>query len=128
MSYIIENLYMGSECDAYDGKYLKMKFGVNHLLTIDSKPLTLEAKEGFTYKHVYALDDIDTDLLTKLEECNQFIDEGRQSGGILVHWPNSGFLQQLRLFECMGNSVDAKSTIYKAYKLEKLAQQFKNGE
>jgi len=35
MSYIIENLYMGSECDAYDGKYLKMKFGVNHLLTID---------------------------------------------------------------------------------------------
>ena len=41
---------------------------------------------GLKYKHVYALDTEDTDLLSKLTECIEFVKEGRNADGVLVHW------------------------------------------
>ena len=35
MSYIINNVYMGSQSDAYSGEYLKEKLGITHILTVD---------------------------------------------------------------------------------------------
>jgi len=53
---------------------------------ICSKPLSLDAREGFVYFHVFALDTENFDLLRELETCVQFIDSGRRCGAVLVHW------------------------------------------
>jgi hypothetical protein len=51
-----------------------------------SKPLTMEAHEGFTYKYVNATDSFEVDLLSHLDDCNTFIAQAREAGGVLVHW------------------------------------------
>lgn len=51
-----------------------------------SKPLTLEAKAGFVYKYIHALDEEDFDLLSHFDDCIEFIDDGRKAGGVLIHW------------------------------------------
>jgi len=53
---------------------------------IYSKPLSLDAREGFVYLHVFALDDESFDLLHELDTCSQFIDAGRDTGAVFVHW------------------------------------------
>jgi dual specificity phosphatase 12 len=85
MSYIIDRLYLGDIDDAYKSTDLIETKGVTHLLTIDSKPLSVEARHGFIYLHVHALDTNDFDLLRELDTCIQFIDEGRKNGAVLVH-------------------------------------------
>ena len=62
-----------------------------HILSIAtcficSKPLSLDAREGFVYLHVFALDDESFDLLREFDTCVQFIDSGRNNGAVLVHW------------------------------------------
>lgn len=53
---------------------------------LSSKPLSLDAREGFVYLHVFALDVESFDLLRELDTCVQFIDSGRKAGAVLVHW------------------------------------------
>lgn len=42
--------------------------------------------QAFTYKSVELMDSEEEDLLTHIESSVNFIDEGRESGGVLVHW------------------------------------------
>ena len=51
-----------------------------------SAPLPTKQHEGFVYRHVHALDEETYDLLSKFNDCLQFVEEGRQAGGVLVHW------------------------------------------
>ncbi len=41
---------------------------------------------GFSYKYVHAFDMDTEDLLSHLEECLEFVKEGCEKGGVLVHW------------------------------------------
>ncbi len=41
---------------------------------------------GFTYKYVHAFDVDTEDLLSHLEDCLAFMEEGCRAGGVLVHW------------------------------------------
>lgn len=66
--------------------YVTEFFSIKLNLFFFSKPLVLEAKEGFVYKYVHALDVEDFDILSHIDDCINFIDDGRKSGGILVHW------------------------------------------
>ena len=50
------------------------------------KPLPIQNHEAFIYKYVHALDIDTADLLSHFEECIEFIDKGRESGGVIVHW------------------------------------------
>jgi len=63
-----------------------MFFYIFSLCCVCSKPLSLDAREGFVYLHVFALDDESFDLLRELDTCVEFIDNGRKCGTVLVHW------------------------------------------
>ena len=42
--------------------------------------------QDFTYLTVEMYDDLDETLSTHYPKCERFIDEGRRSGVVLVHW------------------------------------------
>ena len=42
--------------------------------------------------------------------------------------PNSGFMEQLRLFELMGNKVDPDNEFYRRHRLRRLAAMMQGGE
>lgn len=46
---------------------------------------------------------------------------------VCVFSPNVGFLEQLKLYEAMGNTVDKTSPVYKQYRLQMLASQIQSG-
>ncbi|KAI0230981.1 Dual specificity protein phosphatase 12 [Lamellibrachia satsuma] len=158
MTYILERLYLGSMEDASNSAQLRKK-GVTHILTVDWKPISREWRESFEYQYISAMDEQEMDLLSRFEECIQFIADGRKIGGVLVHcqaglsrsatvviayimktmslsfteafslvsrqrpqiMPNDGFVEQLRLFELMGNQVDPTSEFCRRYRLQRLA-------
>ncbi|XP_071111624.1 dual specificity protein phosphatase 12-like [Haliotis cracherodii] len=81
---IFDDLYLGSMEAALHTDTLK-ELGITHILTIDDRPLLQEITCHFSCKYVHGLDLQDTDLLTYFDECVEFINEGRNKGGILVH-------------------------------------------
>jgi len=82
-SKIISNLYLGS-WEAAQNKHGLKKLGVTHVLTV-AQGLQPPYPESFHYKVVEVDDHDSEDLLSHLESCIEFIQEGRQHGGILVH-------------------------------------------
>lgn len=84
MTFILEKLHLGSVDDALATSALKNR-GISHILTVDCKPLPIEKRSEFEYKYVNALDMDDTDILSRLQECIDFIQRGREEGGILIH-------------------------------------------
>ena len=67
-------------CVPFDCKYSSC------FVFICSKPLSLDAREGFVYLHIFALDDESFDLLRELDNSIQFIDSARNCGAVIVHW------------------------------------------
>ena len=63
-------------------------FKTNNVIYIFfSRPLSLQKHKDFEYKYVNARDMDDTDLLSHLQECVDFVHLARQNGGgALVHW------------------------------------------
>ncbi|ESO89447.1 hypothetical protein LOTGIDRAFT_125232 [Lottia gigantea] len=84
MTEIIDKLFLGGVEAALDIESLE-KFGITHIITIDIRPLCQETTDKFTTKYIHAMDLEDTDLLTYIDECNSFIDDGLVKGGVLVH-------------------------------------------
>lgn len=80
---VFPNLYIGDYKDGLNIKKLK-EIGITHILTI---ALGLEPNflQDFTYMTVRAQDHSSQDLLSYLETFHNFIDQGRKSGGVLVH-------------------------------------------
>lgn len=42
--------------------------------------------QEFTYKHIELMDDEEEDIAAHIDSGLTFIEEGRKSGGILIHW------------------------------------------
>lgn len=81
-NHILPGLYLGGVSAARD-KYTLKRLGVNHVLTVaEIDPLYAEE---FVYKVVRVDDHADQDLTAFFEECRQFIYDGIQAGGVLVH-------------------------------------------
>ena len=85
MDKILDKLYLGGISGTFDPAYLHGR-GITHILSLLDRPMPEELISSFKYKYVYALDLYDTDLLQDLEECLKFVAEGRNNGGVLVHW------------------------------------------
>ncbi len=51
-----------------------------------SQPLSTECRKDFVDMFIHALDIENMDLLQSFKEAIKFIEDGRQAGGILVHW------------------------------------------
>lgn len=84
MILVESGLYLGGVSDLQDPTNLS-RLGITHVLTVDSEQVALPPT--FITKYVRALDDSSTDLLSKLDECIQFIEGGKQpSSSVFVHW------------------------------------------
>ena len=85
MDEIVDKLYLGGIAGAFDPGYLQHK-GITHILSLLDRPIPEEQVQNFTYKFVGVLDLYDTDLLQEMDACQEFVKEGIEKGGILVHW------------------------------------------
>ncbi|XP_070532117.1 dual specificity protein phosphatase 12-like isoform X4 [Ptychodera flava] len=121
MHRIRPGLYIGCRADAYDVEALKAA-NITHILTLEYEPLEINSGD-FKYNFVRVSDVPNEDILSHFPECLEFVEEGIRKGGVLVHCPNHGFMDQLRLFEAMGCTKDFKEhPLYKQYKLAKTAK------
>ncbi|KAM0948822.1 putative phosphoric monoester hydrolase [Dioscorea sansibarensis] len=81
---IEDGLYLGSLGAAQDKEALK-KLNITHILTVAQSILPAYPNE-FVYKRIDVLDSPTTNLAQYFDECFEFIDEARRSGGgVLVH-------------------------------------------
>ncbi|GFO45685.1 dual specificity protein phosphatase [Plakobranchus ocellatus] len=82
---IIEGLYLGGVMAALNERDLQAK-SITHVLSVDEKPLPDVLTSRLNYRHVFALDLYDFDLLSVFPESISYIDQARESGGrVLVH-------------------------------------------
>ncbi|XP_051261613.1 dual specificity protein phosphatase 12 isoform X2 [Dicentrarchus labrax] len=119
-------LYIGTAADLNDSRGLA-NAAVTHILSVDSVdpvPL-LPADGGLHRKWINVLDEVTSDLLSHMDDCFLFIREAVDGGGAtLVHWVNSGFEEQLCLYEAMQCEVDTSSPLYKQYRLTKITEKY----
>ncbi|KAH7679244.1 protein phosphatase slingshot protein [Dioscorea alata] len=81
---IEDGLYLGSVGAAQDKEALK-KLNITHILTV-AKSLLPAYPNEFVYKRIDVLDSSTTNLAQYFDECFEFINEARRSGGgVLVH-------------------------------------------
>ncbi|XP_010546836.1 PREDICTED: dual specificity protein phosphatase 1B [Tarenaya hassleriana] len=84
LSKIEEGLFIGSVAEASNRDLLKSS-NVTHILTVAVAVSPLYPDE-FSYKVIEVVDRSETDLTQYFDECFNFVDEARQSGGgVLVH-------------------------------------------
>ena len=85
MTEVVPRVYIGGVKAARDMKTIRER-GITHVLTVhrdafdDYFPATVKAS-----KHVEATDEAETDLLSRLPECIDFVVRGVAAGGILIH-------------------------------------------
>ena len=85
MRQICGDVFIGKREDALscltDGKEIK------NILTIESELLHPAEENGnFLLKQVKCLNEPEADLLSHLDDCIEFIQEGVKSSKVLVHW------------------------------------------
>lgn len=81
---IEEGLYLGS-LGAANNKPVLKSLNITHILTVAGS-LAPAYPNDFTYKVVDVADRADTDLARYFDECIDFIEEAKRSGGgVLVH-------------------------------------------
>lgn len=80
---IEEGLYLGS-IGAANNKTLLKSLNVTHILTV-ANSLPPAYPNDFTYKVVDVPDREHVDIAQFFEECFNFIEEGKRTGGVLVH-------------------------------------------
>ncbi|CAJ1071382.1 dual specificity protein phosphatase 12 isoform X2 [Xyrichtys novacula] len=119
-------LYIGTAADLNDSQAL-INAAITHILSVDSVDprCLLSAQKDLCMKWVTVLDETTSDLLSHMDDCYLFIQEAVDGGGaVLVHWVNSGFEQQLCLYEDMICQVDTSSPLYKQYRLTKISEKY----
>lgn len=80
---IEEGLYLGSVGAAMNRSTLK-SLNITHILMV-ANSLPPFHPSDFVYKVISVSDREDVDISQNFEECFQFIDEAKRSGGVLVH-------------------------------------------
>uniref|UniRef100_A0A671PR70 protein-tyrosine-phosphatase n=1 Tax=Sinocyclocheilus anshuiensis TaxID=1608454 RepID=A0A671PR70_9TELE len=130
-------LYIGCVSDLKDAQSLT-DAGVIHILTVDSEE---PAVPGFHTKFVRALDDVSTDLLSRLDDCVSFICDAlsthseSKSSAVLDAYTklrnlkphvkmNEEFMDQLALYELMDCKVDTTNPLYKQFRLKKITEKY----
>jgi len=83
MHYILLGLYLGSQEAALDLEDLKTK-KISHVLAVGTY-LELPYPQDVKYHHIEIHDFSSSNLISHFHTCSKFIDEGIQSGGVLVH-------------------------------------------
>lgn len=81
---VLDNLYLGGIFGSFQPELLKQQ-GITHILTLLDQPLHADKVSDFTYKFVYTLDMEVHNLLQNLQECLDFVEQGRKEGTVLVH-------------------------------------------
>lgn len=81
---ILKGLYLGSHMAALNLTALKER-NITHVLTVGTG-LEQPHVDAVKYKLIEAWDVDSQDLYQHFEECVEFIKEGRESGGVVVHW------------------------------------------
>lgn len=74
---------IGSQDVAHDKSSLDT-YGITHILNLDHE-IENKFEDEYNYKNVNIPDSPDYDLNKVLEDCFEFIDDGRQAGNVLVH-------------------------------------------
>lgn len=81
-------VFIGTAADLSDSRALA-EAGITHILSVDSVdpgPL-LPVDSNYRKKWINILDEVTSDLLSHLDDCCLFIQEGLDGGGAaLVHW------------------------------------------
>ncbi|XP_029212053.2 dual specificity protein phosphatase 12-like isoform X1 [Acropora millepora] len=86
MSFVKENLYIGSRADAIALANTRPSEEKTRILTVDLEPLRLENEDLMILKHVQCLDEHDSDLLSFFDDCSEFITDGiDKKENVLVH-------------------------------------------
>ncbi|KAL6188717.1 hypothetical protein ACLB2K_040108 [Fragaria x ananassa] len=80
---IEEGLFLGSIGSAHNKDELK-KLNITHILTVAASLAPAYPNE-FVYKVFHVADKESTDLKQHFDECFNFIEEAKRSGGVLVH-------------------------------------------
>ncbi|XP_023515308.1 dual specificity protein phosphatase 1-like [Cucurbita pepo subsp. pepo] len=80
---IEEGVFLGSIGAAHNKDELK-KLNITHILTIACSMPPANPND-FVYKVVGVVDTRDADIKQHFDDCFNFIEEGRQSGGVLIH-------------------------------------------
>jgi len=80
---ILDGLYLGSHEAALNQKELRIR-EISHILTV-GRDLSQPFTEEINYKLIEAWDDPDQNMFQHFEDCIQFINEGRDAGGVLIH-------------------------------------------
>jgi len=80
---ISENLYLGGQDAALNLQGLKER-NITHILAI-GRGLKMPYKEHIKYKYIDILDWEEEEILAHFDSSNEFIDEGRAEGGVLIH-------------------------------------------
>jgi protein-tyrosine phosphatase len=81
---IIDGLYVSSLEESFDRPFLETH-DITHVLNV-AEECNLLGRLNREYKHVkIADDDPETNITIYIPECIKFIDEGIQSGNVLVH-------------------------------------------
>eukprot|EP00741_Cyanophora_paradoxa_P002827 tig00000632_g2744.t1 len=82
-SLVMEKLWVGSVFSAKDNVAVESN-GITHVLTM-AGGLTLSYPPTIQHKVVDILDMESEDILKHIPECVEFIEKGREAGGVLVH-------------------------------------------
>jgi len=80
---IMEGLYLGSHQAAMNLQALKER-NITHIITA-ARALSMPYRNDFKYKYLDLLDWEEEDIYIHFDSCIEFIEEGRKSGGVLVH-------------------------------------------
>lgn len=83
-SEVLPGLYIGSIGAAMSKKVLQ-ELGITHILCV-ADSINPIFPDDFTYKLVKILDSADVRIVDHLNECFEFIENGRNNGKVLVHW------------------------------------------
>lgn len=80
---ILPGLLLGSQDVAHDKSSLE-SYGITHILNLDSE-IENKFEDDYNYKNVNMQDKPDYDLNKVLEDCFEFIDDGRHYGNVFIH-------------------------------------------
>lgn len=83
VGFISPGLLIGSQDVAHDKSSLDT-YGITHILNL-AEDIENKFEDDYNYKNVSIRDTPDYDLLKVLEDCFEFIDDGRHYGNVLVH-------------------------------------------
>lgn len=83
VGFIVPGLLIGSQDVAHDKSSLD-SYGITHILNLD-EGVANKFEDDYNYKNINIEDKPNFDIIKTLDDCFDFIDDGRHYGNVLVH-------------------------------------------